>query len=561
MKNKIRRNVVCMLLVLALLPLTSGQDTHTQKRASNDEGAIQILSNDALYVVQPFDPRLSERLGPGPGYYDTSEYMIGSTVVGVIFLESNGTTDRNSENWTLAEETNVQNEITQALTWWAAQDTSAGVSFTLDVHTAVPTRYEPIIHPSAFTDPSWEKLWVCEAMASLGYSSGDWMKRTRDYLNATRASYGTDWAYAVYVVDSSVDANGLFSDNYCAYSYLGGPFLIMTYDNGKITNPWPLPSWGIGRMDQVMAHETGHIFWATDEYNGITEYSGYLNYNDTEGSGCLMDTNALSLSLGTKRQIGWRDTDGDNIHDIVDTDPQTTLTPYVPDPTSNTILTYTGKATEVPYPNNNPQPWNAGNDVTINHILVVLYQIDSGTLMPAIPVDGLYDEPVEDYNFTTPSLSTHAVHVVEAKAQNTVNNFDQTPAKDTVTIDNPPGNPTITGPNSGKPGQECVYTVTAADPDTDQVSYWVDWGDSTNSGWLGPFTSGAPTTVKHTWSVKGSYIVKVKAKDTFTMESGWATLNVTMPYSYVFSIHSIFNTFLYRYPSAFPLLRHLFTHK
>ncbi len=150
----------------------------------------------------------------------------------------------------------------------------------------------------------------------------------------------------------------------------------MTYDND---------GWGISAMDQVMAHETGHIFWATDEYDGTTEYSGYLNAADVEGSGCLMDTNVLSLSTGTKLQVGWRDTDGDTIQDIVDTFPETVLNPYPQDPTPNQVLTYTGTATEVPYPNNNPQPGCAGNDVSINKIMVVLYRIDSGYWLRSSP--------------------------------------------------------------------------------------------------------------------------------------------------------------------------------
>ena len=557
MRKNALRTIVCMLLISVLLPLTAVQSSQTPLKIITGERDIEVLSDDLLRVVEPFNPQLSKRVGPGPGYYDTSEYLLGSAVVGVIFLESNGTIDPSTESWTPTEETTVQNEINQSLTWWASQNLYAGVSFTLDVHKSVPTRYEPIIHPSAITNNAWEQLWVSEAMAYLGYSSGDWMKRTRDYINAIRTSYGTDWAFAVYVIDSSTDADGLFSDNYCAYAYLGGPFIVMTYDNGKTSNPWPLPSWGIGRMDQVMAHETGHIYWATDEYNGNTEYSGYLNSADVEGSGCLMDTNALSLSSGTRLQIGWRDTDGDNIQDIIDTYPETMLTPYVPDPTSNTILTYMGSATEVPYTNNNPQPNNAGNDVTINNIMVVLYRIDGGTLMPATPVDGLYDEPVEDYTFTTPPLPPRPPHVIEAIAGNNVGNLDQTPARDTVTIDNPPSNPTITGPNTGKVGQECTYTISATDPETDQVYYWVDWGDSTNSGWLGPVSSGTTTTAKHTWSVKGSYTVKVKAKDSFTMESGWTTLNVTMPYSYNKPILQFLDLLFQRYPHAFPILRQL----
>ena len=504
-----------MLLSTISLPLLPAQTIDMENKTK-----VEVLSNDLLRAFEPRDPQLLELSGPGPGYYDTSEYMIGSVVVGVIFLESNGSIDPNTENWTPTEESNVQNEINQALTWWAGQNTFAGISFTLDVHLAVPTSYEPIIHPSAITNDAWEKLWVCEAMAGLGYSSGDWMKRTRDYINAIRTTYNTDWAYAVYVVDSSADVDGCFSDGFCAYAYLGGPFAVMTYDND---------GWGINAMNQVFAHETGHIFWATDEYNLITEYSGYLNAADVEGSGCLMDTNALSLSSGTKLQIGWRDTDGDTIQDIIDTDPETYLTPYTPDPTSNTVLTYNGSATEVPYPNQNPQPHNPGNDVTINFITLALYRIDGSYYMPATPKDGLYDEPVEDYTFTTFPLPPRPPHTIEAISMNSVGNVDQTPAKDTVTIDNPPTNPTITGPANGKAGQSYTYNVSAGDPDADQVYYWIDWGDSTNTGWLGPFPPGTLTTASHTWGTKKDYTISVKAKDSYTMESGWTTLQVSMP--------------------------------
>ncbi len=61
-------------------------------------------------------------------------------------------------------------------------------------------------------------------MAYLGYNSGDWMKRTRDYVNAMRTAKGTDWAYAVFLVDSSNDIGGDFSDGYCAYGIWVDPF-------------------------------------------------------------------------------------------------------------------------------------------------------------------------------------------------------------------------------------------------------------------------------------------------------------------------------------------------
>ena len=258
------------------------------------------------------------------------------------------------------------------------------------------------------------------------------MQRVRDYSNHLRDTietlpghYGTDWAFTVFLVDNSNDADGLFSDGYHAYSYLGGPFCVCPHlrPGGP---PGPV-------LREVFAHEMGHIFYATDEYNGNTDYSGYLNQPDVEGSGCLMDNLALCLSSGTKLQVGWKDTDGDHIADILDTFPETTLNPYTPDPTKDKILTYTGSATVQPLTNNNPI--GPGNDVTTNKIGGAEYRIDGGSWMYANPTDGNYDDPVESYTFTTPTLSI-GTHTIEACASNSVGNKDPTPASDTVSIKN-----------------------------------------------------------------------------------------------------------------------------
>jgi hypothetical protein len=61
------------------------------------------------------------------------------------------------------------------------------------------------------------------------------------------------------------------------------------------------------------------------------------------------------------------------------------------------------------------------------------------------------------------------------------------------------------------------------------VYYYIDWGDNQTSEWVGPYQSGATATVTHQWSEKGTYIIQVKAKDIFDVESDWASLEVTMP--------------------------------
>jgi hypothetical protein len=100
-----------------------------------------------------------------------------------------------------------------------------------------------------------------------------------------------------------------------------------------------------------------------------------------------------------------------------------------------------------------------------------------------------------------------------------------------VSINTPPNKPAKpSGTLNGKINVEYSYTSSTTDPDSDQVSYLFDWGDGTNSSWLGPYASGAIVTAKHTWTVKGSYSIKVKAKDTSGAVSDWSdSLGVSMP--------------------------------
>jgi parallel beta-helix repeat protein len=93
----------------------------------------------------------------------------------------------------------------------------------------------------------------------------------------------------------------------------------------------------------------------------------------------------------------------------------------------------------------------------------------------------------------------------------------------------PPCAPSITGPTSGSAGTEYIYTFSSTDPNGNDVYYHIDWGDTTISGWMGPYLSGEMVTVSHTWSQKGTYTIKAKAKDIYGAESGWTTLPVTMP--------------------------------
>jgi len=182
----------------------------------------------------------------------TSDFMMGSVSVAIIFPESDGSYDLNTEDWDDSRKTKVLEEILSGLDWWTQQNPNTPVSFTVITQT-VETRYEPINR--AYYS---ESLWIPDVMKKLGYG-GTRFTATRNYVNDLREERQTDWGYIIFVVDSLNDLNGKFADGFFAYAYMGGPYLVMTYDNN---------GYGIENMDAVAAHETGHIFHALDEYAG-----------------------------------------------------------------------------------------------------------------------------------------------------------------------------------------------------------------------------------------------------------------------------------------------------
>jgi outer membrane protein assembly factor BamB len=79
-------------------------------------------------------------------------------------------------------------------------------------------------------------------------------------------------------------------------------------------------------------------------------------------------------------------------------------------------------------------------------------------------------------------------------------------------VDNyPPSAPTIDGPTGVPPGTY-EYTFKATDPDGDNVSYTIDWGDATSDETMF-YKSGEEVTVSHTYSSRGGYIITAYAKD------------------------------------------------
>ncbi|MFN0152543.1 MAG: FlgD immunoglobulin-like domain containing protein [bacterium] len=428
---------------------------------SAGKGTGELAANSAPYGAQ---------------FWDTSEFMLGDVAISVVMVESNGAIDANAENWTQPQRDLIAAEVPNALNWWIGKAGARPLTFTYTFRDA-STGYEPITR----TQPQ-EGLWTAEALASFGYSSGDYFTRAATFNNAMRDSLGTDWAVTVFIVNSLVDADGKFADNFFAYAYLGGPFLIMTYDNN---------GWGIGNMDAVLAHELGHSFYALDEYafanQPCSKISGYLAASNGNSAltGCPMNEpnsimRSVPLSVAvvdsfTMGQIGWWDGDVDGLPNTIDTAPVATIASYDPLGGDPYRLTVTGSATDVPLANQNPYGW--GHDISLNEISGVEWRVDGGAWTAAAAVDGDWDTADEDFTFDTGTLSIGS-HVVEVRATNSESNVQAAPDSVTVSINavtsvEPGGNEVglpassaiaslgVARPNPARPETEILWSLAA----------------------------------------------------------------------------------------------------
>lgn len=380
------------------------------------ETSVPTMLPDA-FVWDRYAPALHDSSDAAPAQapygaesYNTSEYMIGNVYVTLILMESNGKKDANVTDWTSAQIDAVKTQVQISLTWWETTfdksnpDSLISLNFVLDctwADTPFETSYEPITRAHQA-----ESLWAGEFLVSQGYT-GDYsryqshLQNLSAFNNVQRETYGTDWAITIFVVNSRTLSgakykSGTLDDGLFAYTWLGGPNMVMTYDNGN---------WGINNMAIVSAHEIGHLFWALDEYieagsaHSYTAYSGYYNVQNTNAAygrpsnvqpqvSSIMAGANLQLpafynytsSLSSLEMIGWRDSDGDGILDVLDTPLTLTSLTGNFDLLTHTFK-FTGTSSVTTLPNQNTQPpwrWSSHNNITLNTVDKLQYQINGG---------------------------------------------------------------------------------------------------------------------------------------------------------------------------------------
>lgn len=247
-----------------------------------------------------------------PGDPGNSDSMTGTVAVAVFFVESDGTIDADEYTWTVAHELETFNSAADGLAWWASQAHfyGASVSFTLFRYSAsdpvTHQGYEPVRH-GAFD----AQLWINAIMDHLGYRSGGMSERVTAFNTWLKNRAGTDWAYTIFVGYNPYPAPVNFTTGPAGYAYLGGPFTQVLFSAMEQNN-----------FDIVVAHESAHMFYALDEYNGCRNcgpVGGGPRPDVTNGNCadcsprqtdcimgiCIMGRGNINICPFTARQIGW----------------------------------------------------------------------------------------------------------------------------------------------------------------------------------------------------------------------------------------------------------------
>ncbi len=98
-----------------------------------------------------------------------------------------------------------------------------------------------------------------------------------------------------------------------------------------------------------------------------------------------------------------------------------------------------------------------------------------------------------------------------------------------ISENNAPSIPEIDGATKGNVGIFYTYTFTSIDPEENDISYFIKWGDGSTTGWTTPKASGTPCYEGHIWDDEGKFFIEAKAKDINGEEGEWGKRGVTIP--------------------------------
>lgn len=122
-----------------------------------------------------------------------------------------------------------------------------------------------------------------------------------------------------------------------------------------------------------------------------------------------------------------------------------------------------------------------------------------------------------------------------------------------------PMKPELDGDKEGAFNEELDFSAVTYDCDRQNIWYLFDWGDETDSGWLGPYQSGEICTIQNSWPgflYTDYYDISVLAKDSTGTKSLWSDSMEVKVYQGR-SKNKIGNDFLQKFPMISNMISNL----
>ena len=410
--------------------------------AGFDDVVVTLTPDQVDEIERHVDKsRVLPLLAPGMQMQDlsaSSSFLGGSITANFIFPESDGNIEENLETWSDADLSAAEQGAAEAMISWQGFP-KMDVGFVFNMERRVATGYEPILH-----NMNNDRLWMLDALRTLGWGgSGDVMAAVHEYNQAKRAIYKTQWVFTGFIACSRNTPGNKFGNgtaDYTAYAFLGGPCLVQPFPSGTDIN-------GVGERlvySQIVNHEGGHCFWTLDEYpgapGGCSSASGYLNYGNgnitlvSPGGGelrcntlqeCIMHTAARKnifprpWCVWSRGHLGVIDNNSNGLPDIFEAAPTIEFESGTVDTVLTNQYTLRCRVTANAVPNRNPR---ISPDKRVDYAAPLRrgwLSLGSGSKVPIDPVDGRWDEVVEDIEFHV-QLANVGTSAFGVEVENTV---------------------------------------------------------------------------------------------------------------------------------------------